>query len=129
MRLQEVKWARHEAIRYDERRQTQRMTSLSNHFPMRVFALRTHSLMRGTVLVILGLGLAFRVSGFPAVRQAPALVLPLALTVWGSIETFRCLRRRWSLYHGSVLLLLYMDVLVLAMVLFLLVYPYQTWMQ
>ena len=105
------------------------MTSLSTHSPMRVFALRTHSLMRGTVLVIVGLAVAFRVSGFPAVRPAPVLILPLALTVWGSIETFRCLRRRWSLYHGSVLLLLYMDVLVLAMVLFLLVYPYQSWMQ
>ncbi len=97
--------------------------------PTRIFELRTHSLLRGTGLVILGLAVAFRVSGFPAVRQEPGLVLPLLLAMWGSAETFRCLRRRWSLYHGSVLLLLYMDVLVLSMVLFLLVYPYQSWMQ
>jgi hypothetical protein len=105
------------------------MSSLSPRFPLRVFEFRTHSLLRGTALVILGLAVAFRVSGFPAARPEPVLVLPLALALWGSFETFRCLRRQWSLYHGSVLLLLYMDVLVLSMVLFLLVYPYQSWMQ
>jgi hypothetical protein len=41
----------------------------------------------------------------------------------------RCLQRRWSFYHGGVLLLLYADVLVLALVVFLMLYPYAKWLQ
>ena len=36
----------------------------------------------------------------------------------------RCLRLKWSFYHGVVILLLYMDIMVIAMILFLLLYPY-----
>jgi hypothetical protein len=38
-------------------------------------------------------------------------------------EVARCLQRRWNLYHGGVLLLLYTDLMILAMIIFLLVYP------
>ena len=37
------------------------------------------------------------------------------------------MQRRWSLYHGGVLLLIYMDLMVLCMILFLLLYPYAGW--
>jgi hypothetical protein len=37
------------------------------------------------------------------------------------------MQRRWSLYHGGVLLLIYMDLMVLCMILFLLLYPYAVW--
>ena len=47
----------------------------------------------------------------------------------GTWETSRCLRRRWSLYHGSVMLLLYADILALALIFFLLLYPYAHWLQ
>ena len=47
----------------------------------------------------------------------------------GTWETTRCLQRKWSFYHGGVLLLLYADVLVLALVVFLMLYPYAKWMQ
>jgi len=38
------------------------------------------------------------------------------------VETFRCLGPRWSLYHAGVLILLYSELMILAMVLFLWVY-------
>jgi hypothetical protein len=38
-------------------------------------------------------------------------------------ETARCLHRRWTLYHAGVLLLLYADLMILAMIVFLVAYP------
>jgi hypothetical protein len=38
------------------------------------------------------------------------------------VETARCLCRRWSLYHAGVLILLYSELMILAMVLFFWVY-------
>jgi hypothetical protein len=34
------------------------------------------------------------------------------------IETARCLGRKWSLYHAGVLILLYSELMILAMALF-----------
>jgi hypothetical protein len=39
------------------------------------------------------------------------------------VETARCMRRRWSLYHAGVLILLYAELMILAMVVFFWVYP------
>jgi hypothetical protein len=39
------------------------------------------------------------------------------------VETARCLRSRWSLYHAGVLILLYSDLMILALVIFLCLYP------
>jgi hypothetical protein len=38
------------------------------------------------------------------------------------IETARCLSRKWSLHHAGVLILLYAELMSLAMVLFLWLY-------
>jgi hypothetical protein len=38
-------------------------------------------------------------------------------------DTARCLDRTWSLYHGGVLILLYSELMILAMVVFLWIYP------
>jgi hypothetical protein len=40
------------------------------------------------------------------------------------LDTIRCLQLHWSFYHASVFLLLCMDVVALAMILFLLLFPY-----
>ena len=85
--------------------------------------------MRGTVLVVGSVVLAFVLAGFPNVHGSPLLVVPAGLAGWGTWETVRCLQRRWSFYHGGVLLLLYADVLALALILFLLLYPYAKWLQ
>src|ERR1700733_14117065 len=95
-----------------------------------VFNIRAKSLLRGAVLVggsvVLGLG----GSGFlNNVRGSLMVAVPGCLAVYGTWETSRCLRPRWSFYHGGVLLLLYADVLALALIVFLLLYPYARWLQ
>ncbi|MGA8529853.1 MAG: permease [Acidobacteriaceae bacterium] len=94
-----------------------------------VFNIRVRSLLRGVVLVIGSVILAIPLAGFPDIRPSPLMLLPTLLTAWGTWETIRCLQRRWSFYHGGVLLLLYADILALALVVFLLLYPYAQWLQ
>ena len=47
--------------------------------------------------------------------------------ILGTADTVRCIQRRWSFYHGGVLLCLYMDLMAITLVLFLLLYPYLVW--
>lgn len=44
------------------------------------------------------------------------------MSLWGMAETARCLERRWSLYHAGILLLLYSNLMILAMIVFLVIY-------
>ena len=97
--------------------------------PYAVFNLRARSLVRGTVLVLASLIAAFLLSGFPHVHPAWKLIFPAFAALWGTFDTLRCLQLRWSFYHGGVLLLLYMDIMALAMIFFLLLYPYAGWLQ
>lgn len=85
--------------------------------------LRKKSLLRGTVLVLGSLGLAFFWAGYPEAHAEPRLLLPTVAAFAGTIDTIRCLRLKWSFYHAGVMLLLYMDIMALAMILFLLLYP------
>lgn len=94
-----------------------------------VFNIRARSLVRGTVVVLGSLVLALVCAGFPDIHPSLLLVLPACATVYGTWETSRCLRQRWSFYHGGVMLLLYADVLVLSLIVFLLLYPYARWLQ
>jgi hypothetical protein len=94
-----------------------------------VFNIRARSLVRGTVLVLGSLVLALVWAGFPNIHGSPLLLLPACTALCGTWETGRCLRQRWSFYHGGVMLLLYADVLVLALIVFLLLYPYARWLQ
>jgi hypothetical protein len=91
--------------------------------------LRSRSLVRGTALVLASLAVSFIFSGFPQVHTAWPIAFAALAALWGTWETSRCLRLRWSFYHGGVLLLLYMDVMALTMILFLLFYPYAQWIQ
>jgi hypothetical protein len=86
--------------------------------------LRRKSLLRGSVLVLGSLVLAFVWAGYPEAHADPRLVLPAVTAFLGTLDTMRCLRLKWSFYHGGVILLLYMDIMVIAMILFLLLYPY-----
>lgn len=94
-----------------------------------VFNVRCKSLLRGTLLVVLSLVLSVVLSGFPEIHPSLLLLLPAAAAVYGTCETVRCLRQRWDFYHGGVMLLLYADVLALALIIFLLLYPYAQWLQ
>jgi hypothetical protein len=94
-----------------------------------VFHIRSHSLLRGTAVVLASLFAALVASGFTDLRPSPWLVLPALAALYGTWETTRCLRQHWSFYHFGVMLLLYTDILVLALIVFLLLYPYALWLQ
>lgn len=90
---------------------------------------RCRSLIRGTLLVLASLAAAMLLSGFPYVHTEWPVAFAVITALWGTWETLRCLRLRWSFYHGGVLLLLYMDIMALTMILFLFLYPYAHWIQ
>lgn len=93
-----------------------------------VFDIRSRSLLRGTGLVLLSLLVSFRLAHFPQARPTLWLMIPAFVALLGTWDTTRCLRIRWSWYHGGVLLFLYMDILALSMIFFLLLYPYAGWL-
>ncbi len=89
---------------------------------------RVRSLARGNLIVLASLAIATPMSGFPHIRANPWLALPMVITVIGTADTVRCMRKRWSFYHGGVLLCLYMDLMAITLVLFFLLYPYLVWL-
>ena len=97
---------------------------MTSHF----FNPRIRSLVRGNLIVLASLALAVLMSGFPHLRQTPWLVLPAFGCVLGTADTVRCMQRRWSFYHGGVLLCVYMDLMAITLVLFFLLYPYLVWL-
>jgi hypothetical protein len=88
------------------------------------FHWRAPSLLRGNLLALISLAVSFPLARFPFDRANPAMVLPILGAAVGMAETFRCIRARWSWYHGAVMISLYMDALVLTMILFLALYPF-----
>lgn len=91
-----------------------------------LFNLRVPSLLRGNLLSLVSLAVSFPLAKFPFDQPSPTLIFPILGAIAGMVETFRCIRVRWSWYHGAVLLSLYMDTLVLTMILFLALYPFIT---
>jgi large-conductance mechanosensitive channel len=89
---------------------------------------RIRSLARGNVIVLASLALATAMSHFPRVEPAPWLVVPAIGCIIGTADTVRCMRKRWSFYHGGVLLCIYMDLLIITLILFFLLYPYLLWL-
>ena len=89
---------------------------------------RHRSLVRGNVLVLASLVAAFILSDFPHNRATMFLLLPTFGAFAGTADTVRCIRKRWSLYHGGVIFCIYMDLMIVAMILVFLLYPYAMWM-
>ncbi len=89
-----------------------------------IFRLRQRSLARGILLSLGAFAASLLLAGFPRIEDIHGScwqILPLATAVWGMVETARCLRRKWSLYHAGVLVLLYSDLMILAAIVALLV--------
>ena len=84
---------------------------------------RMRSLARGNLLVLGSLLAALALSHFPHLRANNWLVVPLGAIAVGTFDTLRCMRTRWNFYHGGVILCVYMDLMVLMLVMFLLLYP------
>jgi hypothetical protein len=89
-----------------------------------VFNLRRKSLLRANLLVLGSFAASFRISGFPRTRATLLLLIPAILAILGTLDTLRCVQPRWNLYHGGVILLLFMDMLAICLILFFLLFPY-----
>jgi hypothetical protein len=92
-----------------------------------IFNPRSRSLLRGSLLVLASLAASLLLSHFPQNRRAPLILIPAAIAIAGTVDTLRCIQRRWSLYHGGVVLCIYMDLMSLCLIFFLLLYPYTRW--
>lgn len=88
---------------------------------------RRRSLLRGNILVLLSLAASLLLSHFPHNHPTPLIILPALVAIAGTLDTIRCMQRRWNFYHGGVLLCIYMDLMALCLILFLLLYPYMLW--
>ncbi len=91
-----------------------------------IFRLRHKSLARGVALSLGAFMVSLRLAGFPhieALHGSRWQVAALLAAAWGMAETIRCLGRKWSLYHAGVMILLYTNLMILALVAFLVVYP------
>jgi hypothetical protein len=93
----------------------------------KLFNLRQRSLARGNTLVLASVAAAIPMSHFPHLRPTAWLLIPTLVSFYGTVETVRCIQRRWSLYHGGVILCIYMDLMAVSLVLFMLLYPYFLW--
>lgn len=90
------------------------------------FRLRKRSLARGIILSLGAFLASMRLAGFPDATHLHSSVwqfLPVLSAAWGMVDTARCLGRRWSLRHAGVLILLYSELMILAMTVFFWVYP------
>jgi hypothetical protein len=91
-----------------------------------IFRLRQRSLVRGLALSLAAFAVSLRLAGFPDVRTLHGSLWQLLVAcaaALGMVDTARCLRPKWSLYHAGVLILLYSELMILALVLFLSIYP------
>jgi hypothetical protein len=91
-----------------------------------IFRLRQRSLVRGIILALGAFAASLRLGGFPdinALHSSHWQIVPALVAFWGMVETARCLGKRWSLYHGGVLILLYTELMILGMAVFLFLFP------
>jgi len=94
--------------------------------PFSIFRIRQKSLLRGAVLSLGPFIGSLLLAGFPHIENIHGSdwqIVMLFLEAWGMVEVARCLQRRWTFYHGGVLLLLYTNLMILAMMVFLVAYP------
>lgn len=91
-----------------------------------IFQLQRKSLVRGTVLALGSLWASFHLSGYPEMHSCLWLIVPLLTASAATWDTARCLQKRWSFYHGGVILLIYVDLMILLMISFLLLAPYSS---
>jgi len=90
-----------------------------------LFRLKQRSLARGILLSLGAFAASLLLAGFPHIENLHGsrwqMVAALA-ALCGMAETARCLSRKWSLHHAGVMILLYSDLMILAMTLFLWLY-------
>jgi len=91
-----------------------------------IFRLKEKSLVRGVGLCLGAFAGSLRLAGFPVIETlhgSPWQLAMIPIVCWGMVDTFRCLERKWSMYHAGVLILLYSELMILAAVVALWIYP------
>lgn len=91
-----------------------------------IFRLRQKSLLRGVGICLVAFAASLRLAGFPVIENLHGSQWQIALipvVCWGMVDTFRCIGKKWSLYHAGVLILLYSELMILAAVVTLWIYP------
>lgn len=91
-----------------------------------IFSFRQKSLVRGVFLSLGAFACTLLLAGFPYINDLHGShwqVLTVFVAGWGMGETVRCIGRRWSLYHIGVLILLYSELMILMLAVFLTFYP------
>jgi hypothetical protein len=91
--------------------------------------IRQRSLFRATALVLGSLLASLLLAHWPDDPPSFKLLGPTVVALFGTWDTLRCLRARWSFYHGAVMILLYVDIMVISMILFLFLYPWGNWIK
>jgi hypothetical protein len=82
--------------------------------------LREPSLVRGVLLSLGTLAASLRLAGFPYIENLHGSrwqLIAVPFACWGMVETARCLRNKWNLYHAGVMIMLYAELMIVAMVL------------
>ncbi len=90
-----------------------------------ILRIRQKSLARGIVLSLGAFLASLFLAGFPHIEKLHGShwqILALVIAIWGMVETGRCLRGKWSFYHAGVLILLYSDLMILTLIVFLVAY-------
>jgi hypothetical protein len=90
-----------------------------------IFRLRQKSLVRGIVLSLAAFMASLLLAGFPHIENLHGSlwqIVALFAAAWGMAETGRCMRGKWSLYSAGVLILLYADLMILMLIVFLAAY-------
>ena len=88
--------------------------------------LRQPSILRSILVALLAFAASLRLGGFPdidALHASRWQSLPILVALGAMVETIRCMKRRWSLYQAGVLILLYTDVMIMGLAVFLFFYP------
>ena len=91
-----------------------------------IFRLRQKSLLRGVGLCLIAFAASLRLAGFPRIedlQRSPWQIVLIPVVCWGMVDTFRCLGKKWSLHHAGVLIMLYSELMILAAVVTLWIYP------
>jgi hypothetical protein len=95
-------------------------------FLFSIFDLRRASLVRGVLLGVVAFAVSLRLGGFPditALHHSEWQAGPVAMASWSMVETVRCAGRKWTFYYAGVLILLYTELMILAMGVVLFFYP------
>ena len=90
-----------------------------------LFQLRRRSLARGVLLALGAMAASLLLAGFPhtdALHHSPWQILLAPVVFWAMLETCRCVGHKWDLHYAGALLLLYSELMILALVLFLWIY-------